>query len=292
MKMKSLYRSLLIILVSIASLNTDACRYTIREIGFSDIGARPYLIHIYTDSDYPAEKIATIRELSLVLLKETNISLEIINVDENMDSLAQDHTEKHYIRTIPSAVLVSPRGESLPLPMESPGHSFRESIYLFFESLATSEIRESIIDRLLQSYCVVLVIEGSDPSGNSHAVRAANDAVSEISRVMDQMPKAVSSMPAVMVVPHKKLLDEKILSMGLDMGQGETGEPHIAIIYGRGRILGPVLGGEEINKDILYNLLAVVGADCECGLDQSLGHRPRRIRPPPSSMLLGYICQK
>jgi len=269
MKMKSLLRSILVILISVTSIKTDACRYTIREIGFSDIGSRPYLIHIYTDSDFPVEQITTIRELSLVLLKETNISLEIINVDEGMDSLAQYHLEKHDIGTIPSAVFFSPEGESLPLSMEFPGRSFQESIYLLFETLATSDIRESVIDQLLQSYCVVLVIEGSDPSLNSHAVRATNDAVSEISLVLDQMPKEVNALPAVMVVPHQKILDERILSMGLGIEPEEAREPHIAIIYGRGRILGSVLRGEEINKHSLYNLLAVVGADCECGLDQS-----------------------
>ena len=41
----------------------------------------------------------------------------------------------------------------------------------------------------------------------------------------------------------------------------------MAVIYGSGRILGPVLGGTEISKRIMFNLMTVVGADCECGLD-------------------------
>lgn len=33
--------------------------------------------------------------------------------------------------------------------------------------------------------------------------------------------------------------------------------------------MGPVLQGDLISRDIIHNLLSIVGADCECGLDHS-----------------------
>ncbi|MCK5457743.1 MAG: hypothetical protein KAI45_11500, partial [Melioribacteraceae bacterium] len=47
-------------------------------------------------------------------------------------------------------------------------------------------------------------------------------------------------------------------------------QPQVAILYGRGRRIGPVLRGKEIGKDNIFSLLAIIGADCECGLDRSV----------------------
>ena len=57
--------------------------------------------------------------------------------------------------------------------------------------------------------------------------------------------------------------------MSLGITEDNANETSVAIIYGRGRIMGPVLQGEQITERKLFNLLTVVGADCECGLDNS-----------------------
>jgi hypothetical protein len=44
--------------------------------------------------------------------------------------------------------------------------------------------------------------------------------------------------------------------------------PKTAIIYGRGRWIGPILEGEQISKRNLSELLLIIGADCECGIDR------------------------
>ena len=72
-----------------------------------------------------------------------------------------------------------------------------------------------------------------------------------------------------MVISQDKIHEEKILLMSLGIKAEKVVEPAIAIIYGRGRIIGPVLQGEQITQKRLFNLLTIVGADCECGLDQS-----------------------
>ena len=45
--------------------------------------------------------------------------------------------------------------------------------------------------------------------------------------------------------------------------------PQIAVLYGRGRRMGPVLSGKRLTENNLLNLLSLIGADCECGLDRS-----------------------
>jgi len=55
------------------TLHISACRYTVREIGFSDIGSMPYLIYVYTKSDMPEDYISKIKKLSFALHYETNV---------------------------------------------------------------------------------------------------------------------------------------------------------------------------------------------------------------------------
>lgn len=248
-------------------LNTSACRYTIREIGFSDIGSMPYHIYVFTRSDMPEDDISTIEKLSFALLYETNVKLEIVNVDKEKDSITQYYLDKYNIQSFPSALFVFPEGESMICSFSYPGRSFNESVWLLLENLVSSAFRKSIIDQLLRSYCVVLVVEGKNTSKNINAIREANEAIREISKMLDQMPKVVNSPPGILIIPHEKTHKERILLMSLGIKIEEAIEPFVAIIYGRGRIMGPVLQGDQITKRKVFNLLTVVGADCECGLD-------------------------
>jgi len=115
----------------------------------------------------------------------------------------------------------------------------------------------------------VLIVEGKNATKNQNALNEAKEAIREISGTLDQMPKVVNFPPDLLVIPHEKIQNERILLMSLGIKEEEVIEPSVAIIYGRGRIIGPVLQGNQITKKKLFNLLTVVGADCECGLNQS-----------------------
>ena len=249
--------------------NTSACRYTVREIGFSDIGSEPYLIYVFTNSDTPEDESSTIEKLSFALLYDANIQLRTINIDQEKDPVTLKYLDKHNLKTFPSALFVTPQGESLDCRLNYPGRSFDESAYLMLENIVSSEIRNTLIDQLLTSDCVVLVIQGKNDQRNKMALQEAEKAIREISGSLDQLPKVVSSPPSILVIPQNKMNDEKILLMSLGITEKESTEPSVVVIYGRGRIMGPVLRGVQITNRRVFNLLTVVGADCECGLDNS-----------------------
>lgn len=270
--MKRLFVKILIISFITSLLyisNSAACRYTVREIGFSDIGSEPYLIYVFTNSKTPEDTYATIEKLSFALLYDANIQLRIINIDEETEPVVTGYLEKYRFQTFPAVLFVTPQGNSMVCTLDYPGRSFDESAYLMLESIASSEIRNSLIDKLLHSYCVVLVMDGKNAQGNMRALQEAREAVREISGSLNQLPKVVSSPPGILVVPHDKIKDEKILLLSLGLTEKEIMEPSVAVIYGRGRVMGPVLGGDQITDRRIFNLLTVVGADCECGLDNA-----------------------
>jgi len=270
--MKRLFYKILIIALFAGlfySSGASACRYTVREIGFSDIGSEPYLINVFTKSDTPEENYSTIEKLSFALLYDANIKLRIINIDKEKDPTTLNYLEKYNFQTFPSALFVTPLGQSMVCSLSYPGRSFDESAYLMLESVVSSDIRNSLIDQLLTSYCVVMVIEGKKVQGNKKAMLEAQKAIREISGSLDQLPKVVSSPPDILVIPREKINEEKILLMSLGITEEDINEPSVVVVYGRGRIMGPVLRGEQITNRRLFNLLTVVGADCECGLDNS-----------------------
>jgi hypothetical protein len=140
---------------------------------------------------------------------------------------------------------------------------------MVLQELNDSAMRGSIRKKLAGAYCVVLFIEGNEKHQNKLILGEVKKAVSEISRTFDQMPKAVNYPPFLMVLPHKNIPDERLLLTGLGITEKMADEPVVAVLYGRGRIMGSALAGPMINRERVFNLLTVVGADCECGLDHS-----------------------
>ena len=256
------YKRLVTLLFIFCFCNTliaYSCRYTIREIGYSDIGSEPHYLYIFTNSETSEKEISSIHNLSHSILNETNVKLKLFDADK----------EKYNIKSFPSGVFVFPGGGYMIFSLKQAGRSLYESVWMLLDNLVTSTCRKTIKAKLLQAYCVVLVVEGDNRQQNENVLLETKKAVREITRMLDQMPKVVDSPPAVVVLPRKDIPDERLLLTSLGITEKETGMPSVAILYGRGRIMGPVLQGDLISRDIIHNLLSIVGADCECGLDHS-----------------------
>jgi hypothetical protein len=63
------------------------------------------------------------------------------------------------------------------------------------------------------------------------------------------------------------LVRERIALWSLHLTPEATSEPRAAVIYGKARWIGPLMKGREIAAGNLARLFAIVGADCECGMD-------------------------
>jgi len=245
----------------------NACRYTIREIGFSDLGSVPYTACFFINSTTSPEEQEILKKLSFALLYETNVKFEIIHIKEDKNSEAMKYVNSYKLRIFPSLVFVSPEGDSHVYPLKKDGRSLTESVWMLLEQLVWSPVRRSVVDQLLQSYCVVLFVEGTDVAANAHAMKEVTGAVNDIAQHLHQMPKVVNAKPSVVVIRPGDRENEKVLLQSIGLSEEASKDPVAAVIYGRGRIPGPVLKGDQITGRIIFNLLTVVGADCECGLD-------------------------
>ena len=96
----------------------------------------------------------------------------------------------------------------------------------------------------------------------------AQAAIETIISQMGMLPKPIAKPPVLLEIPQDSFSKEKILlwSLGLDVEQ--LTEPYTIVLHGRGRMIGPILKGEEISEKKLTYILSAIGADCECGLDR------------------------
>ena len=253
-----------------------ACRFNVREVGCVDLGIQPYYLCGYVSQDTPADIVSSFKEISYAALMGSNIEIEMIDVDKQ-----EDHPAMKYLApardpalreskagAFPAAVLVSPDGQSLLVPIVEPDRPFKETLSSALDSILCSPKRKEILEQVSKTYGVVLLIEGTDAQENEKASQAASAAIEQISSQMEWLPKPIAHPPVLVVVEQQSLSQEKILLWSLGLDAKEITRPHAVVLYGRARWLGPMFVGEQITEDNLAAILFVIGADCECGLDQ------------------------
>jgi hypothetical protein len=87
---------------------------------------------------------------------------------------------------------------------------------------------------------------------------------------LENLPKPIARPPALVVLDRPSLAREEMLLWALGLQPQDVNEPCAAVFYGRGRWVGPLFKGDILTADALTELLFVVGADCECGLDHRM----------------------
>ncbi len=240
-----------------------ACRYNVLEVGFIDLGIEPYHLFGYVTNEMSPESVSALRDALEMALVDTNVRFELIHTGRDTDHPALEHLARHGIREFPAAVLVSPEGQSLPVALTGLNVSPRQAVGAVLASAARAEI----LRKVAECYGVVLVIEGPDAAANALARDAAQAAVTHVAAQMDFMPKPIANAPQVVTLAAESVANEKLLLWSLGAEPVDINEPHAAIFYGRGRWIGPLFRGEQITKENLEQVLFVIGADCECGLD-------------------------
>ncbi len=257
-----------LLLCIICSALVFGCIYNVRDIGFADLAPYPYRLFCFIQDNTPLRMTSALKQISYTAFLDSNIKMEIINVDQDKSHPAMEYFRFWEIESFPAAVLLSPTGRSLVLPLSAPHKSFDKAIRSSFTQAISSPIREEILDHIVKSYCVILLIEGKDETENSKAYEIASSTTQKIAKIMGQLPKRIEAPPHIIVMPQESISEESVVIWSLGLDADRANKPHIAVIYGRGRRMGPLLMGEKITGNRLYKLLSVIGLSCDCGLDK------------------------
>ena len=227
-----------------------ACRYSVRDTGFVDLGLEAYRLRWVTESGASAE----VRSKAELLLRDSNIVW-----DEDPTGGGFPRAAGLYLRDVEGRIL------SLPLPNPSDATAVLRGV----EMAVTSPLRERVYREGLRAYALVLLLEGTDGVANARVRQDVDSAITATARLLSSMPKPVETPPQLLAVSLKEQATEKVLVWGLGLDPAATDSPRVVLVFGRGRRLGLPLEGPLITQTALRDRLLLIGQDCECDLDRA-----------------------
>ena len=232
----------------------NACRYTVREIGYSVLSATTYVLY------YVSAQKKNVPPKVKHYYAEANVKTQSFVYSKSNKNRLTDFIKENKIK-LPAYILSNEDRGFIALSQRAISKILQSSLSVFLQN------------ELPKRYAVVLLLEGTDTEKNEKARTILQTACNKIENILPHMPKVVHQPPVLKVISNEGFQKEKILfwSAGVEKAP-ET--PQTIILYGRGRMMGGVLNFEKLQKKS-HTMLSIIGADCECGLDRKwmLGHQ-------------------
>ncbi|MBE0545783.1 MAG: hypothetical protein IH623_31010 [Verrucomicrobia bacterium] len=228
-----------------------ACRYSVRDTGFVDLGDEPYQL-VLAGRDLGA-RAEIYRRISAASLLDANITF----------SVREETATSERTLTLVSADgrrLLIARGDELPTEVSA--------ATALIESVALSPLRAEIHEAALNAFAVVILIEGGPAAEVARVQTAAEAAIRAVTQLMPSMPKPVDTPPKLIPVTAAQAARERVTLWGLGFDPELADEPRVALVFGRGRRIGSPLEGPLITQTVLQERLVIIGQDCECELDR------------------------
>ncbi len=256
------FTTIIVALFSI-SMHCEACRFTVREIGFSALSQTNYtfvIIDNTTASNATLEALHTYKK---------NSNIGVLHLNESVDynnPIVQLAKKKGVVS--PSIFFLSPNNHIYIIEDNiQDGIKWKQVEKLFKTTVLESPLREKLRIDSEKTFAQVICIAGVDQEKNKDAMQLINIACRELHEIMPLMPKEVAIAPSVLRITEDEFNQERVLlwSLGVD---SLAKEPQAIIIYGRGRVMGNILNYNQIKDSLVFKYLSMIGADCECGLDR------------------------
>ena len=261
-------KRLLIVAACLAPLAVLACRFNVRDVGFVDLGSQPYRLYLFVGDAMPTAERESLQSISTATFYDSNVKPQLLPLGQARQGEARAFVPDEFTGEVPSAVLVSPdQKASLRLPLAKPGVSVLQTAWDALEPVLDSPRRNAILEQVFERYGVVLIVEGRDAAANRRVRAMADAAVSATTEKLPGLEKEIQQPPVAAVISPGDFEGERAFLWSLGIRE-VTEAPQVVILYGRGRMIGPVLHGERLNRESITAILGTIGLNCECGLDR------------------------
>ncbi|MGQ1788225.1 hypothetical protein [Saccharicrinis sp. GN24d3] len=253
-----MYKTIVLIFLTglLSCYKGQACRFTVREIGFSTLSQDIYSLVVLDDKADPEDEYWSILRKKC---REANVRLVLLH-PESDHSHPMTSKLKELKPGMPVHAIVAPNGRSLIF-------DDTKDIETIVNEVLDSPIRKRLRQTCSSSFSVVLWTVEEDNKLNKQVKTKVQQACEQIENLMPHMPKIVEQGPVVLRLEPGDWQRERVLlwSLGLDKWPQN---PKAIVLYGRGRIMGDWIDSNGILEEGVFKHMSLIGADCECGLDR------------------------
>lgn len=233
--------------------NASSCEYTVRDIGFVDLGRRSIRLSLVTQqpSQFDANEIAGIR----TWLESWSIEFRFDATPASHDigqSVASDSTAKIFIEDENGRQLELWSGET-PTDVAT----FKELVNSLLVSPSLSLLRENA----LKSFAQVVVFESQEQAKVNEALAKLKEASEALSAML---PRPISLPTNVVRIPFGERKKEALLAWLVGAEDTSNEDAVVAMLYGRGQMAGPCMFADKLTFDELLAQFALIGQSCEC----------------------------
>jgi len=253
----------LVLLVAIA-LPAMACRYSVREVGFVDLDEAPYQFYLYP-GDAPADVVARVKRAAYTAFIDAHVLIHEVGPDSQPET---DYAKRHHLETFPAGVFVAPEGQSLPVTFPEAALADDDGLLALLHPLVTSPKRDVLLEKVIEPFCTLLLIHGDDEKLNVTTKARIEAAIVELTDNMDQLEKGTEVPPQLVELTIAERATEAPLLWSLGLSPTVMTEPRVAVLFGRARRMGSILRGDRVSQESLMEVMTLIGASCECGLDR------------------------
>jgi len=258
-----------ILLVYLLAFGGEACRFNVRDVGFVDLGSEPYTLYLFVDDTMPALERESLQSIATATFYDSNVEAELLTLGQARQGEAKAYLPAGFTGELPVAVLISPNRKSTFLvDLAKRGVPVLQTAWDALESVLDSSRRNAILKQVFDCYGVVLIVEGQSDKENRRIHSMVDAVVTDVTAKLPGLEKEIKKPPVVEVISPDDFKGERAFLWSLGVNQVME-FPQVALLYGRGRMIGPVLRGDkQLTQSSVSAVLNTIGLNCECGLDR------------------------
>jgi len=257
-----------ILLACLLSFGVQACRFNVRDVGFVDLGSEPYTLYLFVGDTMSALERESLQSIATATFYDSNVETKLRSLDQAEQGESKAYLPAGFTGESPIAVLVSPnRKATFSVDLAKRGVPVLQTAWDALESVLDTPRRNAILNHVFDCYGVVLIVEGQSGEENRRIRSMAGAVITDVTAKLPGLEKKIKKPPVVKVISPDDFKGERAFLWSLGIIEVmET--PQVVMLYGRGRMIGPVLHGKQLTQSSVSAVLNTIGLNCECGLDR------------------------
>jgi len=263
------------------------CPYSIRDAGFIVRDPAPYRLTVFVNDRTPSKKQLAqwLMQAADDYLCDSNVEVEVVNLDQQPSHEANPHLDSPARENLPTALLLSPQDDAISLPGLGPDMASKEAVQEVVRSIVVSPKREELTAHIVTHWCVVVLVRGADAVENPRVAQAVTAAKNAVLGTTTEMGQKIANAPYIITLSPGDAA-ERVLMWSVGLEPGNTAQARVAVLFGMGRRIGPVLSADKISKAILVDTFLLLGRNCTCTMD------PRWLLGPATPLVWGEDLQR